>query len=62
MVRLAFYGEVNEIGGNKILLEDKDTTTITIFSRVKAIWFSGWTLLPRHFHIGFLEWIGPCPK
>jgi ribonuclease J len=25
MVKLIFYGGVNEIGGNKILLEDKDT-------------------------------------
>ena len=25
MVSLTFYGGVNEIGGNKILLEDQDT-------------------------------------
>jgi len=25
MTNLTFYGGVNEIGGNKILLEDKDT-------------------------------------
>jgi hypothetical protein len=25
MVSLTFYGGVNKIGGNKILLEDKDT-------------------------------------
>jgi hypothetical protein len=26
MTKLTFYGGVNEIGGNKILLEDKNTT------------------------------------
>ena len=25
MVKLTFFGGVNEIGGNKILLEDRDT-------------------------------------
>jgi len=25
MMTLSFYGGVNEVGGNKILLEDKDT-------------------------------------
>ena len=32
MTTLAFYGGVNETGGNKILLEDRDTLT--------ACWFA----------------------
>jgi len=31
MVNLTFYGGVNEIGGNKILLEDKDTKVFLDF-------------------------------
>jgi ribonuclease J len=31
MVRLTFYGGVNEIGGNKILIEDKGTRVILDF-------------------------------
>ena len=31
MVRLTFYGGVNEIGGNKILVEDRDTKLIVDF-------------------------------
>lgn len=31
MTSLTFYGEVNEIGGNKILLEDKDTKSLSRF-------------------------------
>ena len=34
MVKLVFYGGVNEIGGNKILLEDKGTK---IFLRFWAV-------------------------
>lgn len=33
MVRLTFYGGVNEIGGNKILLEDKDTRVFLDFGK-----------------------------
>jgi len=33
MVRLTFYGAVNEIGGNKILLEDKDTKIFLDFGK-----------------------------
>jgi ribonuclease J len=33
MVRLSFYGGVNEIGGNKILLEDKDTKVFLDFGK-----------------------------
>ena len=31
MTSLTFYGGVNEIGGNKILLEDKDTKVFLDF-------------------------------
>lgn len=33
MTSLAFYGGVNEIGGNKILLEDKDTRVFLDFGK-----------------------------
>jgi ribonuclease J len=33
MVKLTFYGGVNEIGGNKILLEDKKTRIILDFGQ-----------------------------
>jgi len=33
MVKLTFYGGVNEIGGNKILLEDKDTRVFLDFGK-----------------------------
>lgn len=33
MVKLTFYGGVNEIGGNKILLEDKDTKVFLDFGK-----------------------------
>ena len=33
LVRLTFYGGVNEIGGNKILLEDKDTKVFLDFGK-----------------------------
>jgi ribonuclease J len=34
MVKLTFYGGVNEIGGNKILLEDKGTKIFLDFGQV----------------------------
>lgn len=33
MTSLTFYGGVNEIGGNKILLEDKDTKIFLDFGK-----------------------------
>jgi mRNA degradation ribonuclease J1/J2 len=33
LTSLTFYGGVNEIGGNKILLEDKDTRVFLDFSK-----------------------------
>jgi predicted metal-dependent RNase len=33
MISLTFYGGVNEIGDNKILLEDKDTRVFLDFSK-----------------------------
>jgi hypothetical protein len=33
LTRLTFYGGVNEIGGNKILLEDKDTKVFLDFGK-----------------------------
>ena len=33
MTSLTFYGGVNEIGGNKILLEDKDTRVLLDFGK-----------------------------
>lgn len=49
MVRLSFYGGVNEIGGNKILLEDKDTRVFFDFGQSFKFgldFFTGW-LAPR---------------
>lgn len=49
MVNLTFYGGVNEIGGNKILLEDKDTKILIDFGMSyghKAIFFDDF-LRPR---------------
>ena len=49
MVRLTFYGGVNEIGGNKILLEDKKTRIFFDFGQsftFGADYFTGW-LAPR---------------
>jgi len=37
MTSLTFYGGVNEIGGNKILLEDKDTKIFLGFGMVQKI-------------------------
>ena len=49
MVKLIFYGGVNEIGGNKILLEHKDTRVFFDFGQsfnFGSKYFTGW-LLPR---------------
>ena len=45
MVKLTFYGGVNEIGGNKILLEDKKTKTFFDFGQSFTFgseYFTGW--------------------
>lgn len=49
MVKLTFYGGVNEIGGNKILIEDKKTRIFFDFGQSFALgpeFFTGW-LEPR---------------
>ena len=49
MTSLTFYGGVNEIGGNKILLEDKKTKIFFDFGQsftFGAEYFTGW-LTPR---------------
>lgn len=49
MVKLTFYGGVNEIGGNKILLEDKKTRILLDFGQSFTFgneYFTGW-LTPR---------------
>jgi ribonuclease J len=63
MTRLYFYGGVNEIGGNKILIEDKGTKVFFDFGQsfsFGAEYFTGW-LSPRainglgdHFEFGLL--------
>ena len=63
MVRLTFYGGVDEIGGNKILLEDKNTRIFFDFGQsftFGADYFTSW-LNPRpinglkdHFEFGLL--------
>ena len=48
MTTICFYGGINEIGGNKVLLEDKDT----------RVWFD----FGQSFKSGedyFTEWLGP---
>ena len=45
MVKLTFYGGVNEIGGNKILLEDGKTRVFFDFGKsfsFGADYFTGW--------------------
>jgi mRNA degradation ribonuclease J1/J2 len=45
MVKLTFYGGVNEIGGNKILLEDKGTKIFLDFGQsftFGAEFFTSW--------------------
>ena len=49
MVKLTFYGGVNEIGGNKILLEDKGTKIFLDFGQSFTFgeeYFTSW-LQPR---------------
>jgi len=63
MVKLVFYGGVNEIGGNKILLEDRKTRILFDFGQsftFGADYFTDW-LSPRsisglkdHFEFGLL--------
>ena len=63
MTKLRFYGGVNEIGGNKILVEDKGTRIFLDFGQsfsFGAEYFTGW-LSPRtinglgdHFEFGLL--------
>jgi ribonuclease J len=63
MTKLIFYGGVNEIGGNKILIEDKGTKVFFDFGQsfsFGADFFTGW-LSPRainglgdHFEFGLL--------
>jgi len=63
MAKLTFYGGVNEIGGNKILLEEKGTKILFDFGQsfnFGADYFTGW-LAPRsinglcdHFEFGLL--------
>lgn len=63
MAKLTFYGGVNEIGGNKILLEEKETRIVLDFGQsfdFGAKYFAGW-LSPRsvnglgdHFEFGLL--------
>ena len=63
MSKLTFFGGVNEIGGNKILLEDKGTKILLDFGQSFSFgteYFTGW-LCPRminglgdHFEFGLL--------
>jgi ribonuclease J len=63
VVSLTFYGGVNEIGGNKILLEDRDAYVLLDFGKSFTCgcdYFTGW-LHPRrvngigdYFHCGLL--------
>ena len=63
MTKLTFYGGVGEIGGNKILVEDKSTKIFLDFGQsfsFGADYFTGW-LSPRainglvdHFEFGLL--------
>jgi ribonuclease J len=49
MIMLTFYGGVNEIGGNKVLLEDKGTKVFLDFGQSFTFgedYFTGW-LGPR---------------
>ena len=36
MNSVTFYGGVNEVGGNKILLEDKDTKVLIVIGSYRA--------------------------
>ena len=63
MAELIFYGGVNEIGGNKILVQDRKTKALFDFGQsfyFGAEYFTGW-LSPRainglgdHFEFGLL--------
>jgi ribonuclease J len=63
MAKLTFYGGVNEIGGNKILVQDRETKVLFDFGQsfnFGAEYFTGW-LSPRainglgdHFEFGLL--------
>ncbi len=58
MTSLTFYGGVNEIGGNKILLEDKDTRIFLDFGQSFIFgekYFTGW-LAPRIARSGLRDY------
>ena len=63
--KLTFYGGVNEIGGNKILLEDKDTRIFLDFGQSFSFgsdYFEGW-LQPRSVNgLGDYFEFGLLPK
>ena len=59
MTSLTFYGGVNEIGGNKILLEDKDTKVFLDFGMSfgkNGMYFQGY-LQPRSA-TGIIDYLG----
>ncbi len=65
MVSLTFYGGVNEIGGNKVLLEDQDTRVFLDFGQSFTFgrnFFTGW-LSPRAINgLGDYFEFGLLPK
>ncbi len=65
MVSLTFYGGVNEIGGNKVLLEDGDTRVFFDFGQSFTLgseYFTGW-LSPRNINgLGDYFEFGLLPK
>jgi hypothetical protein len=65
MVKLIFYGGVNEIGGNKILLEDKGTKIFLDFGQSFTFgseFFASW-LQPRGINgLGDYFEFNPLPK
>jgi ribonuclease J len=63
MTKLTFYGGVNEIGGNKVLLEDKKTRVFLDFGQSFTFgseYFTGWLSARRinglkdYFEFGLL--------
>ena len=47
---LTFYGGVNEVGGNKVLLKDRDTSVFLDFGMsysIRSKYYSGPFLAPR---------------
>jgi hypothetical protein len=50
MVKLTFYGGVNEIGGNKILLEDKEPKSSLALD---SLLLSAHIILPSDDHFRF---------